>query len=97
MLYKSEEAGVVVDYTHEADAFTAVNYACVTAPQLAYVEVAVNDRILDGVWVGPGSSHSWWTMAGGKLLRFDMRNGDRLIVTASGPVALRIDWDEETA
>lgn len=84
-----------MDYIHEADAFTSVNYACVTAPRKAYVEVLMNGVILDGVWIGPGSSHSWWTQAGGKLLRWDMNRGDHFAVNATGPVAMRIDWEEE--
>lgn len=86
---------VLLDYVHRVDDYRDANYASVTAPQLTYVEVRLDEQVLDGVWVGPGSSHSWWTQAGGKLLKRGMKRGQRLLIRATNGAALRIDWDDE--
>lgn len=86
-------AGIVVAHINETEAHEDVNYASVTAPELVYVEVRIDGRRHDGVWVGPGSSHSWWTPAGGKLLDHNgLDPGQALEIESTGPCALRIDW-----
>lgn len=95
MFIKTDKAGTVLDYVHEADEFRDATYASVTAEKIAYVEVRLNGQVLDGVWIGPGASHSWWTQAGGKILKRGMIKGQKLMITSTGPVALRIDWDDE--
>ena len=95
MLIKTELAGTVLDLTNDGKDHQDVVYACVTAPALAYLEIKIDGVVFDGVWVGPGSSHSWWTMAGGKFLpQSGVRLGAKILITATGPVALRIDWNE---
>jgi hypothetical protein len=92
-LYKTTEAGTVLDVLNDTGIHQDINYACVTAPQMTYVEIAIDGEPFDGVFVGPGSSHSWWTQAGGKILDHNGLDPDqRLTITADGPVALRIDW-----
>jgi hypothetical protein len=95
MLIKTDKKGVVLDVTNEGTGYLDAVYASVTAPGLTYVEIAVDGEVHDGVYVGPGSSHSWWTNAGGKLFPASgIKPGSRAVITAEGPVALRIDWIE---
>lgn len=92
-LFVAEKAGIVARVTNTDDCHRDVNYASLTAPELVYVEVKLGERVHDGVWVGPGSSHSWWTPAGGKLLDHNgLDPGETLTITSTGPCALRIDW-----
>lgn len=89
----ADGAGVMLDVLNDTGAHMDVNYASLTAPKLVRVDVAVNDKLFDAVWVGPGSSHSWWTQAGGKFLDHNgLDPGHRLTITATGPCALRLDW-----
>lgn len=93
MLLKAEKSGVVLDKRNDSDVHIDVNYASVTAPELIYLEIEVDGEVFDGVHVGPGSSHSWWTTAGGKFLPASgLKPGSRLIVKATGRCALRLDW-----
>lgn len=93
MFYKLEKAGKILRRKNSSDTHEDVNYASVTAPELVYIEVLIGGEVFDGVWVGPGSSHSWWTQAGGKLLDHNgLEPGEILEITSSGPCAFRIDW-----
>ena len=90
------EKVVLVDYVNDQLVSRDCLYASVTAPFLTYIEVEVDGVIIDGVWIAPGSSHSWWTQAGGKLLgRHGLAPGERLIVRATGQCAFRLDWTDE--
>lgn len=91
--FHRKSAGTVIKYKNRSKVHEDVNYASVTAPELVYVEVKIGDNVHDGVWVGPGSSHSWWTPAGGKLLDHNgLDPGETLEITSTGPCAFRIDW-----
>jgi hypothetical protein len=91
--YKTEGAGTVLELVNDTGKHCDANYASVTAPELCYVEISIDDEVVDGVYVGPGSSHSWWTQAGGKLLDHNGLNPDQTLkVIADGPCAFRIDW-----
>ena len=91
--FHAAKAGTVLKHKNKSGAHEDVNYASVTAPELVYVEVKLGGRVHDGVWVGPGSSHSWWTPAGGKLLDHNgLDPGETLEITSTGPCAFRIDW-----
>lgn len=93
MLVHTSRKGVVLDITNESKAYRDVVYASVTAPKLCYVEIAVDGEVHDGVWVGPGASHSWWTNAGGKVLPTNgLPPGSRLVITSTGACAFRYDW-----
>lgn len=93
MFYKLDKAGTVVDIKNDGKEHIDAVYASVTAPQLTFVEIIVDGETFDGVWVAPGSSHSWWTNAGGKLLPPNgVKPGGHLKITASGACAVRIDW-----
>jgi hypothetical protein len=93
MLYRLDKGGQVLKRKNTSKTHIDVNYASVTAPELAYVEVKISGEVFDGVWVGPGSSHSWWTAAGGKLLDHNgLEPGETLEITSTGPCAFRIDW-----
>ena len=92
-VYEASENGLVCLVENTDDTHRDVNYASVTAPELVRVQVKLGKRIHDVVWVGPGSSHSWWAPAGGKLLDHNGLNpGETLEITSSGPCAFRIDW-----
>lgn len=89
----AEQAGALLDWTNDTGVHADVNYASLTAPQLTRVDVLIDGELFDQVWVGPGSSHSWWTSAGGKLLDHNgLDPGQRLLIQTSGPCALRLDW-----
>jgi P pilus assembly chaperone PapD len=90
---KLDKAGRVLKVKNTTKVHMDVNYASVTAPELVYVEVKIGEEVIDGVWVAPGSSHSWWTAAGGKLLDHNgLDPGQTLEITSTGPCAFRIDW-----
>lgn len=91
--FKLDKAGVVVKLRNTGKLHRDVNYASLTAPELVYVEIRLNRKVHDGLWIGAGSTHSWWTGAGGKLLDHNGLNpGETLEITSTGPCALRIDW-----
>lgn len=95
MLIKFDDkgGGIVLDVENKKAEHVDVVYACVTAPVLTYVEIIVDGVVFDGVHVSPGSSHSWWTNAGGKLLPVNgLPPKSRLIIKSSGPCAFRLDW-----
>jgi len=93
MIIKKEEAGLVLELKNESKQYMDASYASVTAPDICYVEILINDIPFDGVWVR--ESHSWWTNAGGKLLPIHgLPAGATLKITSSGACALRIDWNE---
>lgn len=92
-LYKLDGVGTVLEWKNDSGNHKDINYACVTAPEMCYVEILIDGVPFDGVHVGPGSSHSWWTQAGGKLLDHNGLDPDQtLTITSTGPCALRIDW-----
>lgn len=85
--------GTLVEITNDTDGHVDVNYASVTAPDIVCVEVFIDDRPQDCVYVGAGGSHSWWAQAGGKLLPHNgLAPGETLKITTTGRCALRIDW-----
>lgn len=93
MFYKLEKGGLVLRKKNDSKVHIDANYASVTSPELVYIEVKIGKEVFDGVWVAPGSSHSWWTMAGGKLLDHNgLDPGETLEITSTGPCAFRIDW-----
>lgn len=93
MHYQRHKGGVILKHKNTSKVHEDVNYASVTAPELVYVEVKIDKKVFDGVWVGPGASHSWWTAAGGKLLDHNgLDPGQTLEITSTGPCAFRIDW-----
>ena len=85
----------LLDYTNEGTLQQDPSYACITAPLVVRCDVIVDGITVDTVWAGGGGSHSWWTMAGGKLLRHGLNPGQRLQIKTSGPAAFRIDWNDE--
>lgn len=85
---------VLFEYTNAKDVNLDVRYASVTAPALAYISILIDDKEVDGVWIGPGSSHSWWTGAGGKLLKMGLKPGEKLKVTSTAKAAFRLDWED---
>lgn len=86
-------SGILIEVLNDTDAYMDVNYASVTAPELCLVEVFIGDELFDAVWVGPGASHSWWTLAGGKLLDHNgLDAGQKLTIKSSGECCLRLDW-----
>lgn len=90
---KADKAGVVLKHKNTSKVHEDVTYASVTAPELVFVEVRLGGKVHDGVHVGPGSSHSWWAPAGGKLLDHNgLDPGETLEIISTGPCALRIDW-----
>lgn len=90
-----EGKGVLLELQNKSEQYLDANYASVTAPALTKVEVFVNGMLFDSVWIGPGSSHSWWAQAGGKLLPPNgIEPGGKLKITSGEVVALRIDWNE---
>lgn len=93
-LYKTgDEGGTLLHVTNNTDAHKDVDYASVTAKAPCYVSVMIDGIEIDGVYMAPGGSHSWWTAAQGKLLdRNGLDPGQTLEITADGPVAFRIDW-----
>jgi hypothetical protein len=97
MIHEFPEGGGELVIENETKKSRDVVYASVTAPKLARVEVRIDDEICDVVYVGNGSSHSWWTPAGGKF--FDpnkfpkgQKPGAKLVVKCDGRAAIRIDW-----
>lgn len=89
----AEKAGTLLRYKNKSKVHEDVNYASITAPELVRVNVFLDDELFDSVWVAPGSSHSWWTPAGGKFLDHNGLNpGQTLTVVTTGPCALRLDW-----
>src|SRR5262245_12724577 len=100
MLYVIDDidGGIVVERKNEIPkTYLDANYASITAPDICHVTVLIDEKPFDGVFVGAGSSHSWWTQAGGKLLpRNGLAYGQTLKIVSSGPCALRIDWNDET-
>lgn len=71
-----------------------ITYASLTADELIECDIIIDGELHDRVYVSPGSSHSWWTYAGGKFLpNQGLLPGQTLKVTAYGNrVALRIEW-----
>ena len=84
--------GVVYQYTNDGDTSVQPEYASVSAPSKVLCTVSIDGTITDRVWVD--SSHSWWTAAGGRLLRYPLKVGQTLKVALSGQGAFRIDWYE---
>jgi len=96
-VYKSPDAGQLLELKNETAKPMDADFACVSAPEIVEVDVFVISRKgdkthHDSVFVR--ESHSWWTRAGGKLLPASgLRPGESLLITTSGKAALRIDWD----
>jgi len=95
MFRRVEAAGVLLDYVNDHPFTLDSPYASATAPGVAFVAVEIDGVTVDAVYVGNGSSHSWWTGAGGKLLPRGLAPGQRLRVSADAACAFRVDWDGE--
>jgi hypothetical protein len=96
-----EAGGVALDYTNDTKGQRDIDYASATAPEVCYVWAELyrkgskKPEIIDGVYVGDGDSHSWWSGAHGKLLRRGLMPGERLRVLGDGVFAFRWDWTDE--
>jgi hypothetical protein len=84
--------GVVYEYTNDTDTSVQPEYACVTAREVIECDVEIDDVLIDRVYAGSGGSHSWWTAAGGRLMRYPLNPGQTLRIRLGGPGAFRIDW-----
>jgi hypothetical protein len=80
------------EYRNDGEVAVQPEYACITARKVIECLVTVDDNEVDIVYAGGGGSHSWWTAAGGRLLRFPLAPGQTLRVAADGEGAFRIDW-----
>jgi hypothetical protein len=90
-----EGKGALLEFTNKSEQFLDANYASLTAPGSAKLEIFVNGVLHDAVHINSGSSHSWWTQAGGKFLPPNgIAPGESLKIVSSAEVALRIDWNE---
>ena len=92
MIYERTNPGVIYEFTNDSELTADVDYASITAPAVVRCNVAIDGKIIETVFAGAGGSHSWWTAAGGKLLRHGLTPGSRLTVEVSGHAAFRIDW-----
>ena len=89
----------IVDVRNDGELARDVNYASITAPEVVKCELLIDDVVIEVVYAGMGSSHSWWTPAGGKFFPpyaapSGLRPGSRLVVRVDKECALRIDWIE---
>ena len=84
--------GIVYDYINDTEDSYVPEYASVTGPAVLRCSVSVDGTVVDRVWTGNGGSHSWWTMAGGRFLRYPLKPGQRLQVHLDGKGAFRIGW-----
>lgn len=89
------DGGALVDIKWNGKENRDCTYASATAPAVVCISVFLDDELIDRVYVGNGESHSWWTNAGGKLLKRGLQPGQRLHIESTGQCALRIDWDDE--
>lgn len=89
--YELEKAGTLLKLKNSGDRHLDTNFACVSAPEMVKVEVRIDGRLHDCVYAQ--ASHSWWTLAGGKLFDHNgIAPGETIEITADGACALRIDW-----
>lgn len=83
--------GSLLKLKNTSKRYLDTNFACVSAPAPVCVEVRIDGRLHDCVYAQ--ASHSWWTLAGGKLLDHNgLGPGETLEITSDGACALRIDW-----
>lgn len=87
-----KNGGVVYEYTNDGEASVQPEYASVTAPEVITCVVTIDGTVTEKVYAGAGGSHSWWTAAGGRFLRYPLKPGQTLRVALSGEGAFRIDW-----
>jgi len=92
---------LALDYTNDTEAHRDIDYASVTAPAPCFVTVRFHEkgdkigRVVDGVYVAAGGSHSWWAGAHGKLLKRGLNPGERVTVEGTAEFAFRWDWTDE--
>lgn len=81
----------LVERKNELKTPIGIRYASVTAPGVVKCSVLVDGDLVDEVWAGNGSSHSWWENAGGPLCP-PLQPGQTLAVDVSGPASVRVDF-----
>ena len=93
MVYEGN--GLIYELVNDRKVARDVVYASLTAPTVVRCEVWIDDKLWDVVYAGAGGSHSWWTMAGGKLLPPPgLLPGQRLRIIVNNFAAFRIDWHD---
>ena len=86
--------GLVYEYTNQLETSVDIEYASFTAPIVTKCIITIDNNVVDTVWAGAGGSHSWWHLAGGRLLRYPLKPKQTLKVVLSGIGAFRISWYE---
>ena len=71
------------------------DYACVTAPGPAVLEIRQNGVLIDRVYLSAGGTHTWW--ASNPLLRGPSVGDEIHIIISGGPAALRLELPLEPA
>lgn len=76
------EGGLVYEHEHPQDAERAIQpeYAEFSAPVLALLHAEIDGTKIQHCWIGGGSPHSWWAMAGGRFMRYPLKKGQKLSV-----------------
>lgn len=88
------KGGVVFDHRNDTDAPVQPEYVEFTAPAVCCLQAYVDDTLVKKAWAGAGGSHSWWTAAGGRFLRYPLKPGQQLRIVLSGEGAVSVDWYE---
>lgn len=65
-------------------------FASASSPDPAIVTVTQRGLTVDKVFLGAGSTHSWWNS--NPLIGRPISKGDVFVVEITGPAALRLDW-----
>lgn len=93
VFHAGDEGGIVYEHLNDGETEIQPEYASVTAPGPVECSVEVDGNEVDHVYAGIGS-HSWWTAAGGRLLRYPLHPGQKLTVRLTGKGSFRIGWYE---
>lgn len=93
-VYDTDLGGEVFRYTNDEENSVNVEYVEFTAPEVCLLQASVDGVLCVKAWAGAGGAHSWWTAAGGRFMRYPLKQGQTLSIVLSGMGAVRLDWYE---
>lgn len=87
-------SGLLFQWLNDTGRDWLPEYASITAPEVCGCSVKVDGSEVDFVYAGGGGSHSWWSAAGGRLIRYPLKPGQTLSIETDADASFRIDWYE---
>lgn len=89
---QTDGPGTMWRWTNEGDRDISIHYASLTSRTVVLVTVFLDGELVDAVYAGAGSSHSWWLGSGGGLVPGGVIKPKQTVeVRVDGAAAFRVD------